>query len=111
VERAQPVEIARVVFVQGRTFHDGGWFDASRGKPRIQVKREKTGAWETVAALEDYPAATASDRKGLLEGRRLEVRLAAPVRAVAIRVIGAPASGDNPAQAFASCAELEAFGK
>jgi hypothetical protein len=28
---------------------------------------------------------------------------------VAIRVIGKPSSGDNPAQAFSSCAELQAF--
>jgi hypothetical protein len=31
------------------------------------------------------------------------------VRALAIRVVGKPASGDNPAQAFSSCAELQAF--
>ncbi len=109
VELDEPAEVVRVVFVQGRTFHDGGWFDASKEKPRIQVRRAKGGDWETVASLEGYPAATAGDRKGLREGQRFEAKLAAPVSAAAVRVIGRPASGDNPAQAFSSCAELEAY--
>jgi hypothetical protein len=37
------------------------------------------------------------------------VRLPQPVTAVALRVLGKPASGDNPQQAFSSCAELQAF--
>jgi hypothetical protein len=32
-----------------------------------------------------------------------------PVTPVSVRVIGVPASGDNLQQAFASCAELQAF--
>jgi hypothetical protein len=31
--------------------------------------------------------------------------------AVAIRIVGKPASGDNPARAFVSCAEVAAFGE
>lgn len=104
-----PVEIRRVVFAHGRTFHDGGWFDASVGKPRVQVQRVKGGPWETIGVLEEYPATTATDSKGLRNGQAFTLRLTSPVRAVAIRVIGKPAHGDNPAQAFASCAELEAF--
>jgi hypothetical protein len=33
------------------------------------------------------------------------------VKVIAIRIIGEPASGDNPKQNFASCAELQAFEK
>ena len=35
--------------------------------------------------------------------------LAKPVTALAVRVIGVPAGGDNPQQAFSSCARLQAF--
>lgn len=104
-----PVRIARVVFSQGRDFHDGGWYDASAGKPRVQVQRGKGGPWETVGELTDYPATTATDKAGLRAGQKFTVRLAVPVQAIAVRVIGQPASGDNPKQAFSSCAELEAF--
>jgi hypothetical protein len=31
------------------------------------------------------------------------------VTAVAVRVVGVPASGDNAKQAFASCGELQAY--
>jgi hypothetical protein len=31
------------------------------------------------------------------------------MRALAVRVVGKPAGGDNPNQAFSSCGELEAF--
>jgi DUF1680 family protein len=109
VTLSDPTVISRVDFVAGQTFHDGGWFDASRGKPRVQAKRTRGGAWETIAELAAYPATTAKDRKGLLPGQRYEARLKAPVSVVAVRVIGIPASGDSPAQAFSSCAELRAF--
>jgi hypothetical protein len=36
-------------------------------------------------------------------------KLSVPVKAWGIRVIGKPASGDNPKQAFSSCGELQAF--
>lgn len=108
----QPAAIARVSFAPGRTFHDGGWFDASAGKPRVQVRRAKGGPWETVGELSSYPATTATDRAGLGDGLTgvFTVRLRAPVKAVAVRVIGTPACGDHPNQAFSSCAELQAFG-
>ena len=44
-----------MVFAHGKNFHDGGWFDTSAGKPQVQVKREKNGAWETVGTLERLP--------------------------------------------------------
>ena len=111
VTLSAPVEIGRVVFVQGQTFHDGGWFDTRGGKPRVQVQRAVGSAWETVGELVDYPATTATDRGSLRAGQTISLRLEKPAKAVAIRVIGVPASGDNPAQAFASCAELMALGK
>jgi hypothetical protein len=106
-----PVAIRRVTFAHGKSFHDGGWFDASGGKPQIQVQRSANAAWETVATLEDYPATTATDSRGLKSGQMLAVRLPQPESAVALRVLGKPASGDNPQQAFSSCAELQAFGQ
>ncbi len=104
-----PVSINRVVFAHGRTFHDGGWFDASAGKPRIQVKSSKDAEWETIAEFKDYPATTATDPAGLKDGQPFTCRLPARTRIIAIRVIGKPASGDDPQQAFSSCAELQAF--
>ena len=34
-----PVKIQRIVFIHGKNFHDGGWFDTSAGKPRVQIQR------------------------------------------------------------------------
>jgi hypothetical protein len=105
----KPATIARVVYRHGGLFHDGGWFDASQGKPRVQVQRESGGPWETVGELADYPAATSAAAPDLKPGQAFELRLKEPVVARAVRIIGTPASGDNPAQAFSSCAEIEAF--
>jgi hypothetical protein len=105
-----PATVRRVVFAHGQSFHDGGWFDCGAGKPRVQVRRAPSGPWETVGELGDYPAATAQDGAGLKPGDRFSVKLSAPVTVTAVRVIGKPASGDNPRQAFASCGEFEAFG-
>ena len=65
--------------------------------------------WETVGYLTDYPATTATDAGSLKSTTRFECALPAPMSVIAIRVIGAPASGNNPAQSFATCAELEAY--
>lgn len=106
----EPVAISRVVFAHGQTFHDGGWFDASAGKPRVQVKASANASWQTVVELGNYPATTATDPAGLKGGERFACELASPIKVLAIRVVGKPACGDNPKQAFASCAELQAFG-
>jgi DUF1680 family protein len=106
----QPETASRVVFVHGQTFHDGGWFDASAGKPRIQVKTTKDAPWETAGELKDYPATTATDPAGLKGGERFTCQFAQPTKVFAIRVLGKPACGDNAQQAFASCAELQAYG-
>jgi uncharacterized protein len=104
-----PTLINRVVYAHGRTFHDGGWFDTTTGKPRIQVQKTRGGAWEDVATVDTYPASTAEKPGGgLRDGAAFTVKFP-PVQAVAVRVIGKPASGDNPGQAFSSCAELQGF--
>jgi len=103
------IKIGRVVHRHGQSFHDGGWFDASKGKPRVEVQGVNENTWRTIGALESYPSTTATDPKGLKPGQVFEIKLSEPVEAAAIRVIGAPASGDNPAQAFSSCGEIEAF--
>jgi DUF1680 family protein len=110
VIRPTPVLINRVVYAHGRAFHDGGWFDTSAGKPKIQVQTEIDGPWKTVATLDSYPDATATDPMGLQDGQKFEATFA-PISAVAVRILGKPACGDSPAQAFSSCAELQAYSK
>jgi DUF1680 family protein len=110
VELEQPVIVRRIVFAHGKTFHDGGWFDASAAKPRVQIKSKPDGAWETVCELKDYPATTATDPAGLKAAERFTCELAKPAKVFGVRVVGKPACGDNPTQAFSSCAELQAFG-
>jgi uncharacterized protein len=102
-------QIKRIVFAHGRCFHDGGWFDASAGKPRVQVQREKNGAWVTVGELTTYPSTTTTDPQGLKDGQKFTLSLTDSVSAWAVRVMGTPSAGDRPNQAFSSCAELEAF--
>ena len=101
-----PATFSRLRFVQGRTFHDGGWYD---GKPRFQIRETAASDWRDLAVLDAYPATTATDPAGLRGGEAFDLTLPAPVTAVALRIVGKPACGDNPAQAFASCAELDAF--
>jgi DUF1680 family protein len=105
----EAVPIRRMVFVHGKTFHDGGWFDASAAKPRVQVKSNKDGAWETVGELTDYPPTSKIDAAGLKGGEAFNYDFTAPTKVWAVRVSGKPACGDNPHQAFSSCAELQAF--
>ncbi|HLK55135.1 MAG TPA: beta-L-arabinofuranosidase domain-containing protein [Chthonomonadaceae bacterium] len=104
----KPAMIRRVVFIHGKRFHDGGWFDTSEGKPRIQVQTEKGGAWKTVGLLDTYPAATDVDPKGLRDGQRFEMTFPS-IQVFGVRIVGKPACGDNSAQCFSSCAELQAF--
>ncbi len=109
VMRDTPVLIDRVVYMHGKSFHDGGWFDASREKPLIEAQRVKGGPWVPFASLSSYPATTSTDYRGIQDGQRFEARFEATT-VYGIRIVGFPASGDNPAQNFASCAELQAFG-
>jgi hypothetical protein len=111
VTLAEPARIARITFAHGRNYHDGGWFDASKGRPRVEVKGAGANdtTWRAVGTLDSYPPTTSADPKGLKPGQVFEIKLSEPVDVAAIRVVGAPASGDNPAQAFSSCGEIEAF--
>lgn len=106
----RPATVRRVVFVHGQSFHDGGWFDTRQGKPRIEVQRTP-GVWEPVATLDAYPDTTAARPGSLRDGQPISVTLVRPETVLAVRVIGAPAHGDNRDQAFASCAELQAFAR
>ena len=111
VELNEPVMVKRVLFAHGKTLPNGGWFDATAGKPRIQVKRAKDAAWETVAELTDYPATTAKNSAEMEGGEHVVCKLPSAIKVWAIRVVGNPASGDNPLQCCSSCAELQAFGE
>jgi hypothetical protein len=109
VVSARPVALDRVVYRHGRTFHDGGWFDTSAGKPKIQARLRVDGPWVDLATLESYPTSTATaPPAGLKDGDAFEVAVPRTT-AVALRIVGAPACGDNPSQSFSSCAELAAF--
>ncbi len=107
----EPATIARVVFVHGRTFPNGGWFDASAGKPRIQIQTSKGGAWENAGELKDYPETTAASPSKLRGCESFSCQLSVPTKVFGVRVAGKPACGNNPKQSFASCAELQAFAK
>jgi hypothetical protein len=98
-----------VVFTQGPTNPDGGWFDASGGKPQIQVKTPDDPQWQTVATLESYPATTATDPRGLEAGQSFQAKLDNPVQITALRILGKPADGNNPKNACSSCAELAGY--
>ncbi len=103
VEMAEPREIRRIVFRHGKVFDNGGWFDTSAGKPRIEVKSAKDSPWETIATLDSYPRADSSAAPALADGQPFEVKLAQPVRSLAIRIAG------RPARDFSSCAELSGY--
>jgi hypothetical protein len=105
----EPATVGRVVYAHGKTFHDGGWFDARAGKPRIQIQTARGGAWEDAGELKDYPATTATSPGKLRGGETFNCQLSAPVKVFGVRVVGKPACGNNPRQAFSSCAELQAF--
>ncbi|MBT9594397.1 MAG: glycoside hydrolase family 127 protein [Vitreoscilla sp.] len=110
----RPVTARRFVFTHGKSFHDGGWFDTRTGKPRVQIRRDAEAAWETVGKLDGYPATTAASAQGVEQWFRdaqFSLVLEAPISFTAVRVIGVPASGDDPRQAFASCSELQAFSR
>ena len=107
----EPVTVSRVVYAHGKTFPNGGWFDASTGKPRIQIQTTKAGAWEDAGELKDYPATTPTDAGKLRGGETFNCQFSVPVKLFGIRVVGKPAGGDKPEQSFSSCAEIQAFAK
>jgi len=105
----QPASALRFVFTHGRNYHDGGWFDTQQGLPQVQVQRSPGAAWDAVGELQDYPATTAASAGALVQGQQATLKLDAPLRFVAVRVVGKPSSGDRPQQAFVTCTELQAF--
>ena len=104
VEMDAPELIARVVYRHGRVFQNGGWFNTVGGKPVVQLKRTRTGNWETVGPLDSYPETTSKDIPNLRDGQPFEVRLKEPLKVVGVRVLG------RPGAFFSSCAELAAYG-
>ncbi|HOX56547.1 MAG TPA: glycoside hydrolase family 127 protein [Candidatus Paceibacterota bacterium] len=109
VELEEPVLVNRVMFAHGKTFHDGGWFDAAAGKPRLEYQSTAKGPWMRLCEIAGYPATTAENPAGLKGGERFTCQLAKPIHVFGLRVVGKPASGDNPRQAFSSCGELQAY--
>jgi hypothetical protein len=103
VEMERPATIARIIYRHGRVFDNGGWFDTSAGKPVIQIKRAKHGPWEQIGVLESYPDLVSAQVPRLHDGDPFTFKLARPVQAVAIRIVG------KPARSFSSCAELGAY--
>jgi len=61
--------------------------------------------------LKNYPATTAIDASKLKGGETFNCQLANAVKVFGVRVVGKPAYGDKPEQAFSSCGELQAFAK
>ena len=102
-----PAPLARIVFYHGRVAKNGGWFDTSAGQPLVQIQTQAGGPWTTVGPLTAYPATTATGHGPLGWNDRFEFNLPQPVTALAVRVIGRPAGGEKPAEAHASCGELE----
>jgi DUF1680 family protein len=105
VEMDRAADITRIVYRHGKTFENGGWFDTSAGKPRIQIKKTKNGPWESAGALDSYPDFTSAQVPVIRDGEPFTLRLPQPVHAVAIRVVG------KPGRSFSSCAELSAYGQ
>jgi DUF1680 family protein len=104
-----PATVKRIVFAHGKTFHDGGWFDASAGKPRLEAQLTQGGPWEPVGEFKEYPSTGPTDPAGLHGGERFVCILDTSKKIWSLRVLGKPACGDNPQQRFSSCAELQAF--
>jgi DUF1680 family protein len=113
----RPAVISRVVFRHGAVSATGGWFDTSTTLPRIELTRGPipTSAndavpdntkirWDTAASLELYPRTNASTPPALSDGQLFEVRLPQALAVYGIRVVG------NAGGAYASCAELSAYG-
>ena len=109
---AKPSTVGWVIFTHGKWWQNGGWFDASQGKPQVQAQTVKDGPWATVGELSDYPATTATDPQPLHDGSagtRSTCTLDKPVTALAVRVIGKPACGNDPKQSFSSCMGMEVY--
>ena len=112
VRFAKPKTVTKITYCHGRSFHDGGWFDTSGtpGMPWIEGQRTKDGPWEKLGELPGYPTTTATNPQGLRNGQAFVLTLPMPLSLCAVRVVGKPACGDSPQQAFSSCGELSVAG-
>jgi DUF1680 family protein len=111
-----PHLISRIILRQGPINSAGGWFDARAGKPIIEIVTKPLGSfyeflpdfyraeWTALAPLASYPLTSPDDAATLKEGQEFELMLTAPIRAYAVRVIGAPA------RETVTCAGLAAYG-
>lgn len=98
-----------IVFRHGKATPAGGWFDTSKGKPKILFKSWHD--YHEVAEIADYPATTATSPGTLTDGQAFRVVIPKDKRepAFRVRVTGTPATGSNPAQNSASCSEIQVF--
>lgn len=98
-----------IVFRHGKAFANGGWFDTSKGKPKVLLKSWK--GYHQVAVIEDYPDTTAESPGTLTDGQAFRVIIPKEKREPAffIRVSGVPAHGKDASQNFTSCSEIQVF--
>lgn len=102
---AQATEATSVTFRHGRCYHDGGWFDTSLGKPRVEVLLSKDGKWQAVGTLDSYPTTNAKTQPLIHDGQSFTLKL--PLQRVfGVRIVGIPSEGDRSEQNFSSCSEL-----
>ena len=100
------IHVTSIVFTHGHSFPDGGWFIAP---PMVEIMREPGTVWQPVGALPGYPNSGPDTTPSLQDGQPFTLKLKSKTQLVAVRVIGIPGHGTNPAQNFTSCAELSAF--
>lgn len=111
-----PTTVSRVIFKHGELTPEGGWFDTSLGKPRLQIVRqpvpewsqdlaalEKLPEWEHSAVFESYPTTDRDHAPGYGSSGPIEIRLESPITVYGIRIIG------KAARDFVTCAELSAY--
>ncbi len=116
VRLSRPATISRVVFTHGVAGPEGGWFDTSRMKPRLEVIHQmlpvwsqdmkawkRPPVWEEVAVFDCYPETDHTQMPACTEGHSFEVRLTQPVQVCGIRIVGIPARDT------VNCAELSAY--
>jgi len=98
-----------IVFRHGKSTPTGGWFDTSKGKPKILFKSWHD--YHEVAEIADYPPTTATGHGTLTDGQAFRVVIPKDKRepAFRVRITGTPAAGNNPAQNSASCSEIQVF--
>lgn len=98
-----------IVFRHGKSTPTGGWFDTSKGKPKILLKSWHD--YKEVTEIADYPATTATNPGTLTDGQAFRVVIPREKRepAFRVRIAGTPAAGNYPAQNSASCSEIQVF--